>query len=49
MVAPKDNLDAYYALLKDVLLHPAFNQDDFDRVKNKYAQLCGKIAALCAR
>ena len=29
----KDNLDAYYALLKDVLLHPAFNQDDFDRVK----------------
>ena len=31
-----DNLDAYYALFKEVLLEPAFNEDDFKRVKNDY-------------
>lgn len=31
-----DNLDAYYSLLKEVLLEPAFNEDDFKRVKNDY-------------
>lgn len=32
----KDNLDAYYALFKEVLLEPAFTEDDFTRVKNDY-------------
>ena len=31
-----DNLDEYYALLKEVLLTPAFKQEDFDRVKTDY-------------
>ena len=31
-----DNLDTYYALLKEILLEPAFNEDDFKRVKNDY-------------
>ncbi len=31
-----DNLDAYYALFKEVLLEPAFSEDDFKRVKNDY-------------
>lgn len=30
----KDNLDAYYGLLKEVLLEPAFDEEDFNRVKN---------------
>jgi zinc protease len=29
----RDNLEAYYALFKNVLLAPAFSQADFDRVK----------------
>jgi len=29
----KDNLDEYYSLLLDAILNPAFNQDDFDRIK----------------
>jgi zinc protease len=28
-----DNLDGYYALLKEVLLEPAFKEEDFERVK----------------
>ena len=28
-----DNLDEYYALLKEVLLQPAFTEEDFERVK----------------
>lgn len=31
--AHKDNLDDYYTLLKDVVLNPAFDEADFDRVK----------------
>jgi zinc protease len=31
-----DNLDGYYALLKEVLLEPAFKQEDFERVKTDY-------------
>ncbi|UCG53435.1 MAG: insulinase family protein [Candidatus Latescibacterota bacterium] len=31
-----DNLDAYYALFKEILLEPAFSEDDFKRVKNDY-------------
>jgi zinc protease len=30
----KDNIDAYYALFLDALLKPAFNEDDFDRIKS---------------
>lgn len=29
----KDNLDEFYTLLMDAILNPAFNQDDFDRIK----------------
>lgn len=29
-----DNLDSYYAIISDMLLNPAFNELDFDRVKN---------------
>ena len=29
-----DNLEAYYALFKEVLLEPAFDENDFTRVKN---------------
>src|SRR5262249_23624951 len=32
-VTHKDNLTAYYNLLRDAILSPAFKQDDFDRVK----------------
>jgi zinc protease len=32
-VVHKDNLEAYYTLFRNALLSPAFNQDDFDRVK----------------
>jgi zinc protease len=31
-----DNLDEYYSLLKEVLLEPAFEQNDFERVKTDY-------------
>ena len=31
-----DNLDEYYALLKEVLLKPAFTDEDFERVKTDY-------------
>jgi zinc protease len=31
-----DNLEAYYALLREVLLEPAFDESDFTRVKNDY-------------
>ncbi len=31
-----DNLEAYYALFKEVLLEPGFKQEDFDRVKSDY-------------
>lgn len=31
-----DNLDPYYALFREVLLEPAFTEDDFSRVKNDY-------------
>ncbi|MDH3217540.1 MAG: insulinase family protein, partial [Candidatus Krumholzibacteria bacterium] len=31
-----DNLDDYYALFKEVLLEPAFAEDDFTRVKSDY-------------
>jgi zinc protease len=31
-----DNLKEYYELFKEVLLEPAFNEDDFNRVKNDY-------------
>lgn len=31
-----DNLDEYYALYSEVLLQPAFNEDDFNRVKSDY-------------
>jgi zinc protease len=31
-----DNLDEYYALFKEVLLEPAFKQEDFERVKTDY-------------
>jgi zinc protease len=31
-----DNLDEYYALLKEVLLEPAFKEEDFERVKTDY-------------
>ncbi len=30
-----DNLDTYYELFRNSLLSPAFNQDDFDRVKSQ--------------
>lgn len=30
----RDNLDAYYTLLREVLLEPAFDESDFTRVKN---------------
>jgi zinc protease len=30
----RDNLDAYYALLTDAYLRPAFAQEDFDRIKS---------------
>lgn len=30
----KDNLDKYNELFLDAILHPAFNEDDFKRVKN---------------
>lgn len=29
----KDNLDCYYALFTDQILNPAFNEDDFQRIK----------------
>ena len=31
-----DNLDEYYALLKEVLLEPAFKAEDFERVKTDF-------------
>jgi zinc protease len=31
-----DNLDEYYALFKEVLLEPAFKEEDFERVKTDY-------------
>jgi zinc protease len=31
-----DNLDEYYALFKEVLLEPAFTEEDFERVKTDY-------------
>lgn len=31
-----DNVDEYYALFKEVLLEPAFKQEDFERVKSDY-------------
>jgi zinc protease len=31
-----DNLEAYYELLKEVLLEPAFAKEDFERVKSDY-------------
>lgn len=31
-----DNLDEYYALLEEVLLEPAFTEQDFERVKTDY-------------
>ena len=31
----KDNLQAYYGLLTDALLHPAFKQEDLDRIKDQ--------------
>ncbi len=31
-----DNVEDYYALFKEVLLEPAFAQDDFDRVKSDF-------------
>lgn len=31
----KDNLDKYYNLLIDVLLHPAFREDDLSRIKSE--------------
>lgn len=31
-----DNLEAYYALLKEVVLEPAFTEEDFERVKSDY-------------
>jgi zinc protease len=30
----KDNLGEYYALLKEVIMQPAFNEDDFSRIKS---------------
>ncbi|MBR9977117.1 MAG: insulinase family protein [Bacteroidetes bacterium] len=30
----KDNLEAYYELLTDAILHPAFNEDDFTRIRS---------------
>lgn len=30
----KDNLEAYYKILKEVLLEPGFRQEDFDRIKS---------------
>ena len=30
------NLDEYYGLFKEVLLEPAFSEEDFTRVKNDY-------------
>ena len=30
----RDNLDAYYAIIKDQLLNPAFRQADFERIKS---------------
>ncbi len=31
----KDNLDEYYKLFTDAILHPAFNEEDFNRIKSK--------------
>ncbi|NOY05338.1 MAG: insulinase family protein [Chlorobi bacterium] len=31
----KDNLDAYYQLFRDAILAPAFNEDDFRRLKSE--------------
>ena len=31
-----DNLEKYYALFKEVILEPAFKQEDFERVKTDY-------------
>jgi zinc protease len=31
-----DNLDEYYSLFKEVLLEPAFAEEDFKRIKNDY-------------
>lgn len=30
----KDNLEPYYALFRDAMISPAFNQEDFDRIKS---------------
>lgn len=30
----RDNLEAYYELLTDAILHPAFNEDDFTRIRS---------------
>ena len=30
----RDNLDAYFGLLTDAYLRPAFNEDDFNRLKS---------------
>ncbi len=32
----KDNLDAYYAIFKEIILEPAFKTEDFERVKSDY-------------
>lgn len=31
----KDNLDVFYGLLKDAIFEPAFNEDDFTRIKTQ--------------
>jgi zinc protease len=31
----RDNLDEYYGLFRDALLHPAFREEDFNRVKTQ--------------
>ncbi len=31
----KDNLEEYYKLFTDAIMHPAFNEDDFNRIKSQ--------------
>src|SRR4029078_11201276 len=41
-VTHKDNLNAYYNLLRDAILSPAFKQADFDRVKTDQVNYVAK-------
>ena len=38
----RDNLESYYQILKEVVLEPAFSEDDFNRVKSDYLNYISK-------